>query len=92
MQIGSHEKKIVNFVDCSTIFLVRDITCLNKIQVILKRYEYAPILKIKFSKANLYQLEHIQRELINQDKWNGHIFSLKYLGVRGTSTNNFRHA
>ena len=35
IQIGDHDIKIVNFADNTTIFL-RDITCLNRIQVILK--------------------------------------------------------
>ena len=34
-QIGDHEIKILNFADDTTFFL-RDITCLNMIQVILK--------------------------------------------------------
>ena len=34
IQIGDHEIKIVNFTDNTTIFL-RDITCLNRVQVIL---------------------------------------------------------
>ena len=38
IQIGDHEIKIVNFADNTTIFL-RDITCLNRIQVILRLYE-----------------------------------------------------
>ena len=50
MQIGDHAIKIVNFVDDSTIFL-RDITCLDRIQVILKLYENASISKINFSKS-----------------------------------------
>ena len=37
-----HDIKIVNFADNTTIFL-RDITCLNRIQVILKPYENAKI-------------------------------------------------
>ena len=37
IQIGDHEIKMVNFSD-NTIFL-RDITCLNRIQVILRLYE-----------------------------------------------------
>ena len=41
IQIG-HHIKIVNFADNTTIFL-RDITCLNRIQVILKPYENAKI-------------------------------------------------
>ena len=35
IQIGDHEIKIVNFADNTTIFL-RYITCLNRIQVILR--------------------------------------------------------
>ena len=43
IQIGDNDIKIVNFADNTTIFL-RDITCLlNRIQVILKRYENARI-------------------------------------------------
>ena len=41
MQIGDHEIKIVNFADNTT--TLRDITCLNRIQAILKPYEYAKI-------------------------------------------------
>ena len=42
IQIGDHEIKIVNFADNTTIFL-RDITCLNSIQAILKPYENAKL-------------------------------------------------
>ena len=38
IQIGDREIKIVNFTDNTTIFL-RNITCLNRIQVILRLYE-----------------------------------------------------
>ena len=38
IQIGDHEIKIVNFIDNTTIFL-RDTTCLNRMQVILRLYE-----------------------------------------------------
>ena len=38
IQIGDHEIEIVNFTDNTTIFL-RDITCLNRIQMILRLYE-----------------------------------------------------
>ena len=40
VQIGDHEIKLVNFADDITIFL-GDITCLNRMQVILKLYEKA---------------------------------------------------
>ena len=36
--IGDHEIKLVNFTDNTIIFL-RDITCLNRMQVILRLYE-----------------------------------------------------
>ena len=45
-----HEIKIVNFVDYINIFL-RDIACLNRIQVILKLYENTSSSKINFSKC-----------------------------------------
>ena len=38
IQIGDHEIKIVNFTENTTIFL-RDITCLNRTQVILRLCE-----------------------------------------------------
>ena len=42
IRITDHEIKIVSFADNTTIFL-RDISCLNRIQVILKLYENAKI-------------------------------------------------
>ena len=42
IQIGDHGIKIVNFAGNIIIFL-KDITCLNRIQVILKPYENARI-------------------------------------------------
>ena len=42
IQIADHEIKIVNFTDNTTIFL-RDITCLNRVQVILRLYKNAKI-------------------------------------------------
>ena len=42
IQIGDHEIKIVNFTDNTTIFL-RDITCLNRVQVTLRLNENAKI-------------------------------------------------
>ena len=47
VQIGNHEIKLVNFAEYITIY-VGDITCLNRIQVILKLYEEAPSSKINF--------------------------------------------
>ena len=40
IQIGDHEIKIVTFADDTVIFLI-DISCLNRIQMILKLYEEA---------------------------------------------------
>ena len=45
MQIGDHEVKIVNFTGNTTIFL-RDITCLNRMQVILRLYEKDKLVQI----------------------------------------------
>ena len=81
IQIGDHEIKIVNFADDTAIPL-RDITCLNRIHVVLKLYGDASISKINVSKAKPYGLEHINIELINQDKWNEWSqFFIKILGV-----------
>ena len=46
---GDHEIKIVDFAEDTTI-LLRDIICLNRIQVILKLYEDTYSSKTKFSK------------------------------------------
>ena len=48
VKIGDHEIKLVNFADDITIFL-GEITCLNRIQVILKLYGKAFSSKINFS-------------------------------------------
>ena len=50
IQIGDHDIKLVNFADSTSIFL-RGITCLNRIQLILKLYEKASSSKINFSKS-----------------------------------------
>ena len=42
IQTGDHEIKIVNLADDTTIFL-RAITCINRIQVILRLYENVKI-------------------------------------------------
>ena len=49
VQIGDHESKLVNFADDITIFL-GDITCFNRIQVILKLYVEDYSSKKNFSK------------------------------------------
>ena len=51
--------KMKNFADDANIFL-RDITCLNRMQAILKLYHDVSNLKINFLKANPYELEHIK--------------------------------
>ena len=50
IQIGDHDIKIANFADHTTIFL-GDITCHDRIQVILKLYEDTSSSKINFSKS-----------------------------------------
>ena len=47
VQIGNHEIKLVKLAEYITIY-VGDITCLNRIQVILKLYEEASSSKINF--------------------------------------------
>ena len=49
IQIGDHKVKIVSFTDNTTIFL-RNTTCLNRTQVILRLYENA---KVTYLKGNL---------------------------------------
>ena len=67
IQIGDHEIIIVNFANDTTIFL-RDITCLDRIQVILKLYEDASSSKINFSKSEVsakFPLKHLKLTLVN---------------------------
>ena len=45
IQAGDHEIKITNFTDNTTIFL-RDITCLNRIQAILRLHEKDKVVQI----------------------------------------------
>ena len=80
MQIGDHEIKWVNFAEDTTIVL-RDITYLNRIQVILKLYENASSSKTNVSKLKPYMMVHIKIELINKDKWNRPNFVLNYLDL-----------
>ena len=47
VQIGDHEIKRVNITDNTAIFL-RDITCLNMIQVILRLYEKDKLARRQF--------------------------------------------
>ena len=73
IQIGDHEIKIVNFTDNATNFL-RDITCLNRIQVILRLYEKDKLVQRYFFQKGLYGAVHIKTEFINQHNWNSHNF------------------
>ena len=59
--------------------------------MILKLYEDTSTSKITFSKARAYRLEHIRKELINQEKWNGQNISFKILIVNCDNSilNNF---
>ena len=74
IQIGDHEIEIVNFADDTTIFL-RDITCLDRIQVILKLYEDASSSKINFSKsqasANSIKILEVNfgNSVLDNSKW-----------------------
>ena len=79
IQIGDHEIKIVNFTDNTTIFL-RDITCLNRIQVILRLYEKDKLVQREFFQkakplwGGTYKNRIHQPGQLEQSQ-----FSLKYL-------------
>ena len=57
------------------------ITCLNRIQVILKVFENACSLKINCSKVKPYELEHMKIELINPGQMEWSQFLIKVLAV-----------
>ena len=80
IQIGDHEDKIVNVADDITIFL-RDINCLNWIQVILELYEDGSISKLNFLKTKDYGLEHIKKRIDQPGQMQWSQFSIKILGV-----------
>ena len=66
IQIEDHEIKVINFADNTTIFLGH-ITCLNRIQAILKLYEYASSTKINFSKCQAstqFSLKYLELTLL----------------------------
>ena len=79
IQIADHEIKIVNFTDNTTIFL-RDITCLNRIQVILRLYEKDKLVQREFFQkakplwGGTYKNRIHQPGQLEQSQ-----FSLKYL-------------
>ena len=63
IQIGDHEIKIVSFTGNATIFF-RNITCLNRTQVILRLYENAKVTELKdnfFKKPSPYGLVHTKK-------------------------------
>ena len=91
IQIGDHKIKIVNFADDTTI-LLRDITCLDRIQVILKPYEDASSSKINFSKSQAsakFPLKYLKLTLVTildnskWDKTSEGIAKNPYLELRG---------
>ena len=68
IQIGDHESKIVNITDDTKTIFLRDITCVNMIQVILKLYEGASSSKIKFSKCQAsaqFTLKYLELTLVS---------------------------
>ena len=74
IQIGDHEIKIVYFADDTTIFL-RDVTCLNRIQVILKLCEDASSSKITFQKSSFCTISikilgvNFGNSILDNSKW-----------------------
>ena len=77
---GDHEIKIVDFAEDTTI-LLRDIICLNRIQVILKLYEDTYSSKTKFSKIQAWWSGAYKNRIDQpgQMKWSK--FPLKYLDL-----------
>ena len=80
VQIGTHEIKIINFADDTTIFL-RDIDCLTRIQAILNLYEKASSSKINLSKSQaLWAGTYKNRyDIPGKMAWSN--FSIKILGI-----------
>ena len=91
IQTGDHEIKIVIFADNTTIFLI-NITCLDRIEVILKLYEYASSSKKNFSKTQAsakFLLKYLMLTLVTildnpkWDKISERISKNPYLELRG---------
>ena len=62
MQIGENEIEILNFLDDTTIFLLRDINCHTRIQSILKSHEKTSNSKTNFSEIQaLWAVVHKNR-------------------------------
>ena len=75
---GDHEIKIVDFAVETTI-LLRDITCLNRIQVILKLYEDGSSSKINFWKSQAWWSGAYRNRIDQTGQMKGSKFPLKYL-------------
>ena len=60
IQLIDHAIKIVNFADNTPIFLRRNITCLNRIQVILKLYENAKINELNYNLPQIYFFQKVK--------------------------------
>ena len=80
VQIGTHEIKIVNFPDDTTIFL-RDIECLTRIQAILNLYEKASSSKINLSKSQALWAGTYKNRYDKPRKMVWSNFSIKILGI-----------
>ena len=80
VQIGTHEIKIVNFPDDTTIFL-RDIECLTRIQAILNLYEKASSSKINLSKSQALWAGTYKNRYDKPGKVAYFNFSIKILGI-----------
>ena len=64
-ETGDHQIKIVKFND-NTISFLRDITCLTRIEVMLRLYEKDKLAQRFFKKPNFYRVVHIETEFVNQ--------------------------
>ena len=80
VQIGTHEIKIINFADDTTIFL-RDIDCLTRIQAILNLYEKASSSKINLSKSQALWAGSYKNRYDKPGKIVWSNFSIKILGI-----------
>ena len=80
VQIGTHEIKIINFADDTTIFL-RDIDCLTRIQAILNLYEKASSSKINLSKSQALWAGTYKNRYDKPGKMAWSNFSIKILGI-----------
>ena len=81
IQVEDYEIKIVKFADniLSPKFAEKYYLLQHGMQVIIKLGKMHLGRRMLFQKAMAYGMEHIKKELINQDKCNGQNFPLKYL-------------